>query len=179
MVSPLYDDISKIWMVLWNQHVCGFILVYVMPGYSHSWCAESWAKDRPSQKLFLSEKIVWFAKLRYLSASFGQRLTVEFSEGIAVALPPSCCENAHFELKREGCPFAKSHDFSAGCRIANFTQFQCNFCLSIPTSLFHYMSQFVWFSITLQYHNHMTISKFQLNVPANMLLFSISSNVSK
>ena len=27
MVSPLYDDVSKI-------HVCGFILVFVMPGYS-------------------------------------------------------------------------------------------------------------------------------------------------
>ena len=36
MVSPLYDDISQIPMVLWNQLVCGFILVYVMPGYSHS-----------------------------------------------------------------------------------------------------------------------------------------------
>ena len=48
-VTPLYDDISKIWMVLWNQHVCGFILVYDMPGYSHSWCAESWAKVGPSK----------------------------------------------------------------------------------------------------------------------------------
>ena len=37
MVSPLYDDIFKIRMVLWNQYVCGFILVYVMPGYSHNW----------------------------------------------------------------------------------------------------------------------------------------------
>ena len=50
MVSPLYDDISKMWMVLWNQHVCGFILVYVMPGYSQDWCKKTSAKDGPSQK---------------------------------------------------------------------------------------------------------------------------------
>ena len=41
MVSPLDDDISKIRMILWNQHICGFILVYVMPGYSQDYCEKT------------------------------------------------------------------------------------------------------------------------------------------
>ena len=67
MVSPLYDDISKMWMVLWNQHICGFILVYVMPEYFHSRCAESWAKVGPSKNVlnFSRSFIQFFNRIIY------------------------------------------------------------------------------------------------------------------
>ena len=56
-------------MVLWNRHVCGFILVYVMPGYFHSRCAESWAKVGPSKNVlnFSGSFIQFFDGIIYQS----------------------------------------------------------------------------------------------------------------
>ena len=122
MVSPLYDDISKIRMVLWNQHVCGFILVYVMPGYSHGRCAESWAKVGPSKNVlkFSGSFIQFFNRIIYRSIYWNFALAMHKraqKSNKRSSSPPLTSNFVIRQLALKLCDFANRHpqSFNSDC----------------------------------------------------------------